>query len=74
MRIVAPMPYEGGPRIPQNPIFLKNKKKIIQIAKTQKRLEICREVGFPGGPRIPKNQIFFEKQKKLSKTQKLKNV
>ena len=26
MRVVAPMPYEGGPRIPQNPIFLKNAK------------------------------------------------
>ena len=26
MRIVAQMPQEGGPRIPQNPIFLKNGK------------------------------------------------
>ena len=26
MQIVALMPYEGGPRIPQNPIFLKNGK------------------------------------------------
>ena len=26
MRIVAPMPQEGGPRIPQNPNFLKNGK------------------------------------------------
>ena len=26
MRIVAPMPQEGGPRIPNNPIFLKNGK------------------------------------------------
>ena len=27
MRIVAPIPRQGGPRIPQNPIFLKNRKK-----------------------------------------------
>ena len=26
MWIVAPMPQEGGPRIPKNPIFLKNGK------------------------------------------------
>ena len=30
----------GGPRIPKNPIFLKNGK-IIQNAKNQKILEIC---------------------------------
>ena len=26
MRIVAPIPQYGGPRIPQKPIFLKNRK------------------------------------------------
>ena len=40
MQIVAPMPKEGGPRIPQNQIFGKTEK-IIQNAKTQKRLKIC---------------------------------
>ena len=70
MRIVAPMPQEGGPRIPQNPIFLKIGKNH-QKRKTQKRLEICQnqryaldqrslihpEAWFPGGPRIPQNSI-----------------
>ena len=32
--------FPDGPRIPENPIFLKTEK-IIQNAKTQKRLEIC---------------------------------
>ena len=40
MWIVAPMPKEGGPRIPKNQIFLKTEK-LIQNAKTQKCLEIC---------------------------------
>ena len=88
MRIVAPMPQEGGPRIPQNPNVLKNGKK---SSKTQKlknvqryakisdkpfdqRSLIHREAWFPGGPRIPQNPIFFEKREKSSKTQKLKNV
>ena len=87
MRIVAPITQEGGPRIPQNPIFLKKRKK---SSKTQKlkniqkyakisdtlfdqRSLIHREAWFPGGPRIPKNPFFF-KRKKSSETQKLKNV
>ena len=40
MRIVAPMPLEGGPRIPKNPIFLKNGK-IIKNLKAQNCIEIC---------------------------------
>ena len=88
MQIVAPMPQEGGPRIPQNPIFLKSGKK---SSKTQKlkyvqkyakisdkpfdqRSLIHREVWFPGGPRIPKNPFFFVKRKKSPKTQKFRNV
>ena len=77
----------GGPRIPKNPIFFKQKKS----SKTQKlknvqryakisnttfdqRSLIYREAWFPGGPRIPQNPYFFEKHKKSYKTQKLKNV
>ena len=88
MRIVAPMPQEGGPRIPQNPIFMKNEKnhpkrkkiknfqKYAKISDTpfDQRSLIHREAWFPGGPRIPKNLIFLKNEKKSSKTQKLKNV
>ena len=88
MRIVEPMPQEGGPRIPSNPIFLKNGKKSSKTEKPQKRLEICQnqryalrpEVSNPSGSVVsgwtkntPKPD-FFEKRKKSSKTQKLKNV
>ena len=83
----CPSRFPGGPRIPKNPIFLKNRR-IIQNAKTQKRLEICQsqqyafrpEVSNPSGSVVsgwtkntqkPKN---FEKRKKSFKTQKLKNV
>ena len=86
MRIVAPMPQEGGPRIHQNPIFLKTEK-IIQNAKTQKCVEICQnqryalrpEVSNPSGSVVSgwtkntQKPNFFEKREKSSKTQKLKN-
>ena len=87
MGIVAPMPQEGGPRIPQKPIFLKNEK-LIQKAKIQKRLEIFQnqryalrpEVSIPsasvvfGWTKNTQKPNLFEKRKKSSKTQKLKNV
>ena len=77
MRIVAPMPQEGGPRIPQNHIFLKNGKnhpKRKKLRNVQKYAKICdtpfdqrslihREAWFPGGPRIPKNPIFLKNGK-----------
>ena len=79
--------FPGGPRIPKNPNCLKTEK-IIQIAKTQKRLEICQnerytlrpEVSNPsgsvisGGTKNTQKTNFFEKQKKSSKPQKLKNI
>ena len=51
MRIVAPMPQEGGPRIPQNPIFLKNGKNHPN-AKTQKSLEICQSQRYALRPEV----------------------
>ena len=68
MRIVAPMPQEGGPRIPKNPIFFqkrkkssktKNSKNVQKYAKISntpfdQRSLIHRKALFPGGPRIPK--------------------
>ena len=77
MRIVAPMPQKGGPRIPQNPIFFEKRKK---SSKTQKlknvqkyakisdmpfdqRSLIHREAWFSGGPRIPQNLIFLKNGK-----------
>ena len=87
MRIVAPMPQEGGPRIPKNPIFLKNGKnhqkrnvqKYEKISDTpfDKRSLIHREAWFPPcfvGQRIPQNPFFLKKRKKSSKAQELKNV
>ena len=88
MRIVAPMPQEGGPRIPKNPIFFLNGKK---SPKTQKlrniqkydkisdtpfdqRSLIHREAWFPGGPRISINPIFLKNGKKHPKCKKFKNV
>ena len=64
--------FPGGPRIPKNPNCLKNGKKIIQNAKTQKCLEIWQnqqfaiqpEVSNPSGSVIStffcrQNQPFF---------------
>ena len=85
MRIVAPMPQEGGPRIPQNLIFLKNgkthpKRKNSKTSRNMPKLGIRPSTrglssigkrGFRVEQEYPKT-IFFEKQKKLSKTQKVK--
>ena len=49
MRIVAPIPQQGGPRIPKNPIFLKN-------LKTQERLEICQNKQYALRPQVS-NQL-----------------
>ena len=68
MRIVALIPQYGTKNTKQ-PKFFEKRKKIILLAKTQKRLEnakisdtpldqrslIHRESWFPGRPRIPKN-------------------
>ena len=86
MQIVAPMPQEGGPRIPQNQIFLKkgknhpkrkNSKNVYKYAKISdtlfdQRSLIHREAWFPGGPRIPQNPIFLKTEKIIqnAKTQK----
>ena len=64
-----------GQRIPLKPIFFEKKKKIIQNAKTQKRLEICQnqryalrpevsEVWFPGGSRKTEKIIQNAKTQK----------
>ena len=85
MRIVAPMPQEGGPRIPQNQIFFEKQKKSSKTQKTQKRLEICQyqryalrpEVSNPSGSvasgwtKNTQKADFFEKRKKSSKTEKI---
>ena len=77
-----------GQRLPQNPIFLNNRKK---SSKTQKlknfqkyakisdtpfdqRSLIHREAWFSGGPRIPKNRIFLKNGKNHPKRKKSKNV
>ena len=78
MRIVAQIPQWGGARIPQNPIFLKNR--IFFLSKTQKlgnlqkyakirntpfnpRFLSHRRAWFPCGPRIPKNPNFLKNRK-----------
>ena len=88
MRIVAPIPQQGGPRIPKNLIFLKNGK-IIQNLKTQKRLEICQnlryalrpEVSNPSGSVVSgctkntqKPKLFEKHKKNHPKPKKLKKV
>ena len=86
-RIVAPMPQEGGPRIPQNPIFLKSgknhpKRKNSKTSRNMPKLAIhpsttgLSSIGKRGcrvDQEYPKT-VFFEKRKKSFKTQKLKNV
>ena len=39
MRIVAPIPQQAGPRIPQNPIFLKNGKNYPKQKKNKKNVQ-----------------------------------
>ena len=64
-RMVAPIPQQGGPRIPKNSIFLKNGKNYPKLKNIQKfaktsdtaydrRSLIHQEAWFLGGPRIPK--------------------
>ena len=88
MRIVAPIPQQGGPRLPKKTDFFEKRKissktqkikydqKYAKISKMpfNQRSLIHREAWFPCGPRIPQHLIFFEKRKKSQKTQKLKNV
>ena len=90
MRIVAPIPQQGGPRIPKNPNFLKNGKNH-QNAKTQKRLEICQnqrytlrpEVSHPSGSVVfnmfckaksAKKLFFFARRFQTASKQKCSNV
>ena len=88
MRIVAPIPQQGGPR-PRNNLFffekwkkssktqkLKNVQKYSKISNMplDQRSLIHREVWYPVRPRIHKKPELFEKWKKSSKTQKLKKV
>ena len=81
------IPQQGGPRIPQNPIFFRTEKssKTQKLKNFEKYAKICdtlfdqrslihREAWFPGGQRLPKNPIFWKNGKNSSKTQKLKNV
>ena len=44
--------FLSGPRIPKTQIFWKNKKKIIQNAKTQKCLEICKNQRYALRPEV----------------------
>ena len=52
--------FLGGPRIPRNPICLKNAK-IIQNAKTQKHLEICQNQRYALRPEVsnPSGSVVF---------------
>ena len=73
--------FPSEPRIPKNPIFLKNGKKSSKMQKLKnvqrygkisdtpfdQRSLIHREAWFPGGPRIPKNPIFLKNGKNLPK-------
>ena len=84
MRIVAPMPQEGGPRIPKNLFFFKEEK-IIQNAKTQKRLEIFQNQRYALRPEVSnlsgsvvsgwtkntQKPNFFKKRKKIIQNAKI---
>ena len=73
MQIVAPIPRKGGPRIAKNPSFLKTGK-IIQNAKTQKRLDLCQnqrytlrtEVSHPSGSVVFYGKISKKNKKKCA--------
>ena len=86
MRIAIPIPQQGGPRIPQNPIFLKNGKKSLNTQKLknvqkyakisdtpfdQRSLSIGKR-GFRVDQEHPKTQIFLKTEKIIqnAKTQK----
>ena len=78
----------GWTKSTPKPDLFEKRKKIIQNAKTQKRLEICQnlryalpsEVSNPSGSVVSgltkntQKPNFFEKRKNLPKLQKLKNV
>ena len=65
MRIVTPMPQEGGPRIPQNLIFLKNgKNHPTRDTPLDQRSLIHRERGFRVDQEYPKSTT---KQKKIAR-------
>ena len=75
MRIVAPIPQQGGQKYPQTQFFLKTKKtsrtqkKSLEFAKICKtsfdrRSLIHREAWFPSRPRIPQNPNCFKNGKK----------
>ena len=85
MRIVAPIPRQGGPK------FFEKRKKIIQNAKTQKHLEICQnqrftlrpEVSHPSGSVVfnmfctaksAKNKLCFARQFQTTSKQKCSNL
>ena len=90
MRIVAPIPQQGGPRRPQNPIFFEKRNKSLKRQKlkiVQKYAKISNmpfhqrslihwEGWFPPCFFLTKNtpKLNFFKQKKSYKTQKLKNI
>ena len=87
MRVVAPMPQEGGPRIPQNSFLFKRRKspKTLKLRNVQKydkisntpfnqRSLIHRETWFPGGPRIPKNLILLKNGKNHPKPKNSKHL
>ena len=44
--------FPGGPRIPENPIFLEKRKKFIQKPKPQKHLEICQNLRYALRPEV----------------------
>ena len=90
MRIVAPIPEQGGSRIPENQIFLKNGKNHLN-AKTRKHLEVCQyqrytlrpEVSNPSGSVVStmfckaksaKNNFFFARRFQTTSKQKCSNV
>ena len=80
MRIVAPIPQQGGPRIPKNPNCLKKRKKIIQYAKTQKRLEICQNQRYALRPQVSNSSgsvvstLFWKAKFQTTSKQKCSNL
>ena len=59
MRIVAPIPRQGGPRISKNPI--KKRKKSFKTQITQKSLEICKNQRYTLRPEVshPSGSVVF---------------
>ena len=88
MWIVAPIPQQGGPKIPPKSDFFLNRKNCQKLKNFQKytnisnipfdqRSLIHQEAWFPPcfvGPRIPQNLFFLKNGKKSTKTQKFKNL